>query len=128
MIIIYTFSQSNLGGIKMLGSEPIYRNNSQHPSMWMCLVAAHIDCEIFEVVMMINLLGYMTIFSCQDKNQTGYVQLIMKRQSVSNFRYFLTTNSIHSKEKVLTSGVEFLFSHREFLKLEKTLLNTINPI
>lgn len=112
----------------MLGSTPVPRNKSTHPTMWLCLVAAHVDCEIFEVVTILNILGYMTVFSCQDKNQTGYVQLIMKRQSVSDFRCFLTANSIHSKEKTLTSGVEFLFSRREFLKLEKALLNTIDPI
>ena len=104
------------------------RTNEKHPSTWMFLVSAHVDNEIFEAVMLMNILGYQTVFSCQSIRKTNCVQLMLKRKCVSNFRCFLSEYSIKNRETASLSGVEFLFSDKAFLKLMSALLNHADPI
>lgn len=104
------------------------RADENHQSTWMFLISAHVDNEIFEAVMLMNILGYETIFSCQSIRRTNCIQLMLKRKCVSNFRCLLSRHSIKTRESVSLSGIEFLFSNRAFLKLMRALLNHADPI
>jgi len=72
-----------------------FKSIHYHPSTWMQIINAYVDNEIYEIVHLLNIIGFKTIFSCQDfyDNRNSF-QIVIHNSRSLLFECFLIRHSI----------------------------------
>lgn len=103
----------------------IFGHGDSHPSTWMSLVSAYIDDEIYETVFLLNILGFKTIYSCQDLSDKKDIQFVIDENNYKIFEHLLNVHSIsHKRYNKLLNGIGFTFDGKN----HNLLLSLLNKI
>lgn len=96
-----------------------------HPYRYMSIIGADVDIDIYTTVMLLNLLGFETVFSCQDIKYNGNsFQFVIEFSKHVIFESFLKNYLITYRKESLISGIEFMLLSCDHNKLLSCLITS----